>query len=520
MTAWPCLAILFIAGLPRIVINEVRYDPPGGDAGGEFVELVNAGEEVVALDATWTLERGNGANPDDWDVVWVGRGSPLAPGAFFVVGDHPAADDLLPLSLQNGPDACRLLLEGQRVDLVGWGAHTFPGYAEGTPAEDPSFGCIARSVDGLDRDDNGRDFVATTRPTPGFPNFLDLDLALERTFPPAVPALPEPFEPFALALLLRNVGRETLVEVGVDANANVRWLDSPLPAGGARDVSVAMPGHAGGRAEWVVHTIGRLDTTRTLPVVLAIGSGPVRINEIMASPEEHEPEWIELLALEAGSLAGWRIRDAGGAEAVLAGFLGAGVPVVLTKEPDRLLGAYPALSPDRVVAVPSLPSLNDSDEWLYVLRPDSTLSDAVPYSDAPRGRSLERVHPDVPARDPAAFAAAPSGATPGARNSVFALPPEGPELSVTPHVVGLDGTTIRYHLGAGEGDVRLSVVDMTGREHARLRDVAGAGRGVLHWDGSSGGERLSPGLYVIVATFRHAGTVSTKRTACAIGWPE
>ena len=46
-----------VAGPGPIVINEVLYDPPGPDAGGEYVELLNVSATSHTLDAGWRLER-------------------------------------------------------------------------------------------------------------------------------------------------------------------------------------------------------------------------------------------------------------------------------------------------------------------------------------------------------------------------------------------------------------------------------------------------------------------------------
>ena len=62
-----------------LLVNEVRYDPPGSDVGGEFVELLNRGEDPIVLDPTWQLQRGNGGAASGLD-YGLDRGRPH-PGA-------------------------------------------------------------------------------------------------------------------------------------------------------------------------------------------------------------------------------------------------------------------------------------------------------------------------------------------------------------------------------------------------------------------------------------------------------
>src|SRR5438105_2272997 len=119
-------ASLGLAGmLAALVLNEVLYDPPGVDAGREFVEILNVGGTPVGLEAL-ELQAGDGAHPGAWHRVWRGTGGELAPGALLVVGGDSVAAPAFRLAaeLQNGPDALRLLLADRELDRLGYGALT------------------------------------------------------------------------------------------------------------------------------------------------------------------------------------------------------------------------------------------------------------------------------------------------------------------------------------------------------------------------------------------------------------
>ena len=101
-----------------LVLNEVLYDPPGADAGREFVEIYNASDVEVPI-AGLVLETGDGARPGIWRRAWEGTHGALAPGAILLVGaDSVAALERLLVDLQNGPDAV-LDLRTYLVALVG-----------------------------------------------------------------------------------------------------------------------------------------------------------------------------------------------------------------------------------------------------------------------------------------------------------------------------------------------------------------------------------------------------------------
>jgi hypothetical protein len=528
------LALLGVAldSAPRggVVINEVRYDPPGADAGGEYVELLNPGPAEVVLGPDWRLERGNGSAPGQWTSFWVGDGTVLQTGERLAVGDDPRAARPSTPALQNGPDACRLVRDVEVVDLVGWGELAYPEYFEGRPAEDPALGLIARKPDGLDRDANADDFVATVLETPGEPNFRRFALLVESLDPPLDPLLPLPGEPFRVRFVVRSEGLESIgAGMGgvLERMTGRAWrLETELPPGARRDGEIELPGRGGGVHIAVLDAwVDGEEALEDAAVRFRVGSGPVVLSEIQARPREGEPEWIEVVARagEAVDLTGWSIVDAAGGRGLIAGSsLLEGDPLVLTESRDRFLGVHPQLTPERVLGVAGWPTLNDTGETLALVAADSVLSDAVAFdaAGAEPGQSLERVHPEIPSQDPAAWVLAPRGATPGGRNGAHAEPLEREGLQVIPEVVGGDGAEIRFHLGPGAGTLRLDLYDAAERHRGVILERHdAAGRGGIHWDGRVEGRDLGPGLYFLVLRFTTTGGAErTERCAVAIGW--
>ncbi|MCK4235802.1 MAG: lamin tail domain-containing protein, partial [Candidatus Krumholzibacteria bacterium] len=109
------LSLLIPLGLAaRVVINEVYYDHPGRDDGWEFIELYNKGKVKFDLSGLW-LEFVDGRTGKA-RIVWSStEGLVLGPGVYLVVAGsnrHPPPECILSGSLENGPDAVRLVSVG------------------------------------------------------------------------------------------------------------------------------------------------------------------------------------------------------------------------------------------------------------------------------------------------------------------------------------------------------------------------------------------------------------------------
>ncbi len=532
----------------HVVINEVLYDPDGSDSGHEFVELMNCGASGLLLTG-WVLETGNGANPDDWTVEWIGGDLDyLDPGGIFLIGESdvvPAPDYETPLDLQNGPDAARLTDGLQVVDLVGWGEPLFQGYYEGSPAEDAASGySLARIPDCYDHDANSLDFSSSV-PTPGYRNALEHDLSI-RVLHAGRVILPAD-EPVWVECRIENVGSVPIE--GGSALLRLFADDSQLPTAAEivdeelapRDtllMSLTWNSPAAGyHTARVVLGHGEDDSTdnNTATTSFTVGRAGalVALNEIMHSPLEGATEWLELVSVsgESLSLAGWMIGDDADASmisSVTPGeeiLLSPGGFLVVARDPELVTAAAPVVESEHWEAL----SVNDH---VALLDRFGTPIDVVIYSSnwgGDKGISLERARPEMPSDDANNWGGcvAPEGGTPGRTNSIHIarLPSDG-RLTVSPNPFTPDGdghddrTVIHFDLPVARATIRLTVLDLKGRVRAVLEDlVATSGRHELIWNGEDdNGAVLPSGLYVLLleAIDARAGVIVRAKAAVAL----
>ena len=534
----------------QVVINEVLYDPDGGDTGREFVELLNCGRDGVLLTG-WVLESGNGANPDDWTVEWIGGDLDyLEAGGLFVIGEGdvlPPPDCVTALDLQNGPDGVKLTDGESVLDTVGWGEPLFPEYFEGSPAGDVTGGLsLARSPDCFDNDDNALDFIGAP-PTPGARNSLTDDLALDvRHHGPVVLA---PGAPVDLVCVVRNVGamsapagssRVELRVDGGDAPSAVVGVDVELSPRDSTEVALSWPNPPSGYHRAVLDLEYAPDCapfSNTAQTSFTVGrpGGLLAVNEVMHSPSDGSTEWVELVCTSPGSVsvAGWMLGDGRDMfpvavpETAATPRVAAGGFLLLAREPGLLSGLAPcpALGTDGWETLSSDDTVVLSDEF-------GTPMDRVTYERSwggERGVSLERVRPDIAPSDATNWGSsvAPEGSTPGRVNSIhLAVTPATGRLVLSPNPLTPDGdgkgdrTLISFELPVARATARLTIFDATGRIRAVLMDQEPvSSRGELLWDGTGDdGAPLPSGLYVayLEAIDARAGVYVTARTAVGL----
>ena len=535
------------AASPAVVINEVLYDPPGKDAGLEFVELLNRSGEAVALKA-WKLETGNGAYEDRWSLEWTGAdGDTLAAGGRVVIGEElvaPPPDFATELDLQNGPDACRLVAPDGSRDVVGWGEHTYEEYYEGDPVACPASGlAIGRDPDGSDTDRNAADFVALAEASPGGPNRPPCDLAvlaagLSRHTPGSCEVLD-------FVLTVANLGTAPCGsggEAGVDivradgaATSATAALGAEVAAGQSSRVVVSLANPGGGlyaTVAWVRAEGDGRGVNDTLRSTLVLPPAPLVVSEVMFRPTGKDCEWIELANRSSGSLAigDWTIEDSAGRPRVIAGEAGelaveAGGFVVLVEDDGTFIGAY-GDSAGTIHRRPAdgWPTLNDGEgplgfaDAVIVRDGRGTVVDSMAYGAAwsEPGVSLERIDPGGPSADASNWSPhyGGVGGTPGRRNSVSCFLPEGGALvELRPSTFSPDGdgrddlVAVSVRLPA-RGQVRLTVYDINGRVVRRLVDGDQVESVRLtFWDGLDERGGPSPvGVYIVAAAARLDGT--------------
>jgi hypothetical protein len=174
------LALAAFTALPaQVVINEFVYDDSGTDD-REFVELYNAGPAAVDL-SNWVLEGLDEAYPSDNNADYtLPVGATIAPGGFYTIGSSNlpvdfavGATNLWENGGTTGGESIVLRdATGAVIDAVTYESNKHLSIAAAYPTQfsegdgiygnmtsiDGSSQSWARYFDGLDTNDNGRDF--------------------------------------------------------------------------------------------------------------------------------------------------------------------------------------------------------------------------------------------------------------------------------------------------------------------------------------------------------------------------
>jgi hypothetical protein len=506
----------------RVIVTEVFYDALGDDTGLEFVELFNPTPQPVAL-AGLRLEAGDGAGAGRWTLRWTApAGTALPPGARYVIGGadiDPPPDQVVELSLQNGPDAVRLEWPDGAIDVVGYGALAFDEYYCGHPAADVASGLsLARVPDASATGDNAVDFRAA-QPSPGRANqprrhiaWVPGSLALD-------PPQPSPAEPVWLRGRAVNLGADSVAAGALAVRLALARADGEellaravLPHAAAPSETLAV--EVGARApEAGVHlwtatlelegdesAAGTRDSLRA-----RTGPGPLELTEIQFHPIHGEGEWVEVHNRSAAPvvLEGWTMSDRSGTRGVATAVtaLPPDSLVVLTQDRVALNAVFPALDTSRVVVLHPWPSLNNSDDATGVADVvalhdvDGLPADRAAYSAAgiPSGVPVER---DLDGRWRAALD--PSGTPLAPRRPPAAIP--GAFAVLRPRLrLGESAARVAWALPWREARIRIEAYDLAGdRARVLLPDTPVASRGERDLPASD----LGPGLYVLVLDAR------------------
>lgn len=512
---FPVLAL----GWVGLVLNEILYDPPGPDAGSEFVELYNPGPDSVALDglSLWFV---NGTDPGRPTEVWRADAGSLLPGGFLVVGgeDVPQRDRTADLGLQNGPDALLLRRGVEIVDAVAWG--DLPGVAEGAPAPDVAGRSLGRAPDGRDTGDNASDWRELD-PSPGRRNIPETYLRLVDTrVDPAFRASPGPVELGVWLVAEGSADRQAGDVVAAVGGSEQRAAVTASP-GDTVHVAWTLPVPDGPSTLRVVAITDRPDT---LDVAYHVGTPTWVLAELMARPAAGEPEWIELRRLAPGPLPdGWALSDADGSPRPLE-LDGPGADhVVVAADPD-----HPALAARMPSGVPrvglsSWPTLNNSGDpadivTLFDAR--GAVVDRFAYAGSllgEAGRSLERA-------GGTSVQWFPARPTPGRRNGAESarIPESGLALTPDPFSPDDDGHHDTVHIVLRDPSVHganTRIHDLTGE---LVRDLGGAPDSAARqwiWDGTDArGRRVPPGAYVVLVQARAGEEVRAWRSLVSVVW--
>ncbi len=518
----------------EVRINELYYDHPGTDSGYEFIELFNSAVLPVSLGG-YALEFHNGAG-EGWDRLWTaGLNDSIPAGRPFVIGGdavEPAPDVITSWSLQNGPDAIRLIHLDTTVDLVGYGNLEDPGYVEGTSAPKVQPGqSLARMPDGADTDDNKHDFQPA-EPSPGRLNTPQNDISIQPGDGIPAAAAVETGAAEQIRFGLTNRGTLEVAAGGVEvqlwdstsagSNLSQQVLAPALSTGSEVTVMLSVVFTEGvhfliGRA---VYPPDERPNNNSCRLIRRAGSPPVLISEIMSDPPGNCPQYIELYnaGSQAVDIENFHLRDSSGnfVSVTPESFeIDPRSCLVITPDGEGLGFHFPFLAPGQVVEVEgSWPYFNRSGSGGFadsVILADSYRIpvDGVDYPPQPsshRGKSLERVDLFVGSRRPVwVLSRAPGGGSPGRPFEASLLQPPRPEsMTLSPNPFSPEAgenLCIAVDPDGPVSRVILSVYDLSGR---RIRDLGSTAvfPYVFVWNGvTESGRTVSPGLYIVAGEY-------------------
>ncbi len=214
--------------------------------------------------------------------------------------------------------------------------------------------------------------------------------------------------------------------------------------------------------------------------------------------------------------------------------------LVLTADPEMVCQQYDCPA-NADFATVKLPSLNDDEGNIVVIRNDGTVMDEFAYTEKmhhafvtnAEGVSLERVDPTAPTQQhdnwqSASFEA--GYATPARQNSQYIAPTDGKSdeektfwleyETFTPNNDGYrDLLPLRYRLPSDGFTAAITIYNPTGTRMRRLLSGELTGtEGTIYWNGRNDSEALcTPGIYVIfVEAIRPDGQKIQQKIVCVL----
>ena len=422
-----------------VAVNEVSYDPPASQPSlNEWVEVVNRSSAPVDLAGVRVADATGGTSaavtgplvvPPGGFAVLVANGPAFAaafPGVVFAaLAGFP--------TLNNSGDTVRLVLAGGDLDavpfLASWGgtdASLERRDPNGPSTSAANFGTTTDPAFGTPGRRNALFAVDTTAPAVDAAEATGAT-TLDVTFSEAVtPATAQQASNYTVS------GGASVASAVQTSPTTVRLaLGAPLAGPAGYTLTVRGVSDAAGNVlaeARVAFFFGTFATPAPRDLV---------VNEVMFDPPPGQPstnEWVEILnrSDRTFNLADLRFADATSAPLPLATsptVLAPGAYVVAGRDAAAFAAAYPGVP---FVTVAGFPTLNNDADRPALLLADGTVLDAVPYRASWGGvdASLERKDPNGPSASARNFATStsPARATPGARNSVFALDTAGPTL--------------------------------------------------------------------------------------------
>ncbi len=270
-------------------------------------------------------------------------------------------------------------------------------------------------------------------------------------------------------------------------------------------------------------------------LMIGYRQSPIVINEIMYSPAEGQPEWIECYNRSDFSVnvEKWLISDADTLKKRTMV-----TQTLLVKPHSYWVIAADMLNPENgggssiYTVLKDWPALNNTGDAVVLYDCNGRVVDRVDFTKewgGAIGRSLERLNPHQPSAERTNWAtcAAANGHTAGAQNSVyFDVLPASTTLEVSPVPFSPDGDgfedylAISYHLPAQTARVNIRIFDRNGNLVRFLCNYEHSGsQATKFWDGLDGeGRRCRMGLYIVhlQAFDEYHGKIMEAKKVCVL----
>lgn len=512
--------------ISALVINEIFYDPAGGDSGYEWLELYNESSETINLEG-WILQKAG----SEFTTFYTFPPYNLTPNQFLLLAESSVenADIYTDLAMQNGgsaTDGVRLLSpDSLYTDTVVYdspNSNNLPSDLNNPAisfAPDVSSGnSLARTFDGLDSHNCEQDFFECLEPTPNSSNIYPIDLALSH---PEITSNEGSDEDSDLDTHTFSTHILNLSTIDVDNSVatlemsinNQLWDSFELPSIPAQDsiyFDIELPELATGISIININLIYIYDIeleNNSYTTSRLIGNSVLVLNEVLFKPSSEETEWIEIYNnCECGYLVdNFGISDNSGTQIA---FMGAVPPhsyLIISQDRDIFLNSYPQIEPASVVEAESWTALNNSDETLTLYDSFGTQLETMNYTgeDSEESVSLERINPDLPA-EADNWGYCINGSTPAEENSLFLTYfPTSSKLNFQPNPFSPyagQHCIISFQLPEKLSRVNLKVYDLKGREMIKISNQSlQTAVGQFIWDGRDAKNQILPiGIYIVL----------------------
>jgi hypothetical protein len=530
-----------------LIINEIMYAPTGDEP--EWVEFYNSAPDSINL-KNWKISDSNVSTksvismtdifmvPNSYLIVAKDLSfSTIHPGVFSVIANFSTLNNTTPDAVvlynavshsidsvmyqpnwggQNGKSLERIDLYASSISAANW------------ETSQDSLGCTPGKMNSVAR--------------------LDFDLAIRNLTQLRV--LSDGKMVSVINVTVQNIGRQSIDSVTVhfytDRNRTMvsdtfEFLQSVVTtqrifAGDSVQISESFPQLAAGEMSVVVVAENwrdeRLRNNRD-SIAIKIGYEPrsLIVNEIMYDPLDGQNEWLELYnrSSQPVDLAQWTFNDKSISSGVnsfdisdSAMIIQSGGFVVVAAE-SSICNIFPNLGsphPDLSLSILNRSggfSFNNDGDAVVLKDLTGQTIDSIAYLSRwhhqdvvdTRGRSLERINPNIDSNDPRNWSTCTNaaGGTPGKINSVMTISSvSNSAISLSPNPFSPDGDgyedfcIIRYNLSMMTSTINIRIYDIKGRLIRTLAngELAGA-QGEIIWNGlDDNRRRVCIGVYVIL----------------------